>query len=362
MENNLQQFAYLLDNDNYMVENKIFIDLMWHIAKEKMVNTDSKGRKFLAAKSYVIRNAGVMFQQIFYWHFNAIKNGKTTKYKYKGINTIKMDFEDWWDKCRLTDKEVSTANKFLIDTGLISIQKMRIKQTENTFKPSNCYIINNINLEKYLANIIEINKNMYIEKVEKVRELNIKTSNKSKENTDLSTLDSVTPVTGVTGNIGTLDNTDINLSTSSTLSTDSIPVKIENNDSVTPVTGVTIVPPVTGVTIVPPVTGVTNKSNTSCSNTSYSNKTESTPPAIQDGQLTDIRLLKIIESKLTNVSFNTWFISGLESFVINNDKLIITTINAFILDIIKSRYLDIITESILEITNDKYNIELISIS
>jgi len=24
MENNLQQFAYLLDNDNYMVENKIF--------------------------------------------------------------------------------------------------------------------------------------------------------------------------------------------------------------------------------------------------------------------------------------------------------------------------------------------------
>ena len=291
---NLLKFAYLLDNDNYMVENKIFIDLMWHIAKEKMVSKDARGRTFITAKSYVIRNSGVMFQQIFYWHFNAIKQGKSTKYQYKGKNTVKMDFEDWWNACRLTDKEVSTANKFLIDSGLIEIQKMRIKQKDSdVFKPSNCYIINTPELEKYLSNIIDINKAMYEEKVIKVREENIKTSLKSKKSTNLSTEDDDTPETGVT-----------------------------------------------------------NKSNTSLSNTSCTDRS--------DKEITPLSypvLLENLKSKIPEPSFNTWFKSGIKDFNILSDKILIITANSFTKDILENRYLDIINKSINEITRSKYSIE-----
>jgi hypothetical protein len=347
---NLQQFAYLLDNDNYMVENKIFIDLMWHIAKEKMTSTDTKGRSFITAKSYVIRNAGVMFQQIFYWHFNAIKQGKATKYQYKGENTVKMDFEDWWNSCRLTDKEVSTANKFLIDAGLIEIQKMRIKQKDSdVFKPSNCYLINTIELEKYLVNIVDINKSMYEDKVIKVREENIRTSLKSKESTDSSTDDSVTSVTGGTCEINGLDGDENN---SSTISTDENQENVSENSPVTPVTGVTVVTPVTGVTVVTPLTDVTNKSNTSFADTSCTDRSEeeSTP-------LSYSILLENLKSKLTDTSFKTWFENGIKEFSILDNKILIVAASSFTKDILENRYLEIINESICEITRYNYTIE-----
>jgi len=364
MGNNLQQFAYLLDNDNYMVENKIFIDLMWHIAKEKMTSTDANGRKFLTTKSYVIRNAGIMFQQIFYWHFNAIKQGKTTKYLYKGENTVKMDFEDWWNACRLTDKEISTANKFLTESNLIDIQKMRIKQKgTDVFKPSNCYIIKTDVLEKYLTNIVDINKNMYDEKVIKVREKNIKTSTEYKKSTELCTQDVVTTVTGVTNEINVLEGVENNLSTQST---ENIKKNIEVTCSVTPVTGVTKVPPVTGVTKVHPVTGVTeattvtevtNKSNTSSSdssspNSSYAERTdkEATP-------LSYSVLLEALKLKMTKIEYNTWIKSGIKDCSISEDVIFINTANSFVKEILESKFSDIILRSISEITSIPYRIK-----
>ncbi len=347
---NLQQFAYLLDNDNYMVENKIFIDLMWHIAKEKMTSTDRKGRNFITAKSYVIRNAGVMFQQIFYWHFNAIKQGKSTKYQYKGKNTIKMDFEDWWNACRLTDKEVSTANKFLIDSKLIEIQKMRIKQKDSeVFKPSNCYIINPEELEKYLLNIIDINKNMYAEKVIKVREENIKTSIKSKNSSNLSTDSLVTPVTDVTSESKALDGVVDNSSTISTISTSG---KHEKNTPVTPVTGVTIDTPVTDVTIDTPVTDVTNKSNTSFSNTSCADRSGK-----ESSILSYPVLLENIKPKMTDVSFNTWFMNGIQKCEISDNKILFLAKNDLAKNILEEKYTDLINKTLKEITRDPYDIE-----
>jgi|GEM_PF-1973612 len=350
MGNNLQQFAYLLDNDNYMVENKIFVDLMWHIAKEKMTSTDSKGRTFITAKSYVIRNAGVMFQQIFYWHFNAIKQGKATKYQYKGENTVKMDFEDWWNACRLTDKEVSTANKFLIDAGLIKIERIRIKQKNvKVYKLSNCYIINTDVLEKYLEDIVTINKDIYDDKVLKVREKNTRTSDKSK---CLSTEDCVPPVTEGTCEINGLDGVKSNSSTESTISTEQNQENLAETNLKPTVTGCPKEPTVTGCPKEPTVTGCANKSNTSFANTSYTDRSEE-----DTSPLSYSTLLENLKSKMTDTSFKTWIENGIKEFNISNDKILITAANGFTKDILESRYLDMINESICEITRCNYTIE-----
>jgi len=367
MENNLQQFAYLLDNDNYMVENKIFIDLMWHIAKEKMTNTDKKGRKVLTTKSYVIRNAGIMFQQIFYWHFNAIKQGKATKYLYKGENTVKMDFEDWWNACRLTDKEISTANKFLTESNLIDIQKMRIKQKgTDVFKPSNCYIIKTDILEKYLSNIVDINKNMYDEKVVKVREKNIKTSTEHKKSTELRTYNVVTPVTVVTNEVNGLEGVENNLSTQFTQSTEDIEKNIEVPCSVTPVTGVTKVHPVTGVTKATSVTGVTkatsvtgvtNKSNTTSSDSSSPNSSYAERTDEETTPLSYPVLLEALKLKMTKIEYNTWIKSGIKDCSISEDVIFINTANSFVKEILESKFSDIILRAIREITSIPYRIK-----
>lgn len=179
MMNNLMNLSCLLDSDNYILGNKSFTDLMWHIAKEKMTSIDAKGRSFITAKSYVIRNSGVMFQLIFSLYFN---NDKTNKYEYNGELAIKIDFEDWWNLCRLTDKEVSTANKFLIDTKLIQIQRIGIRDKgSEVMKYSNCYILNSDELSKYLNNMNNISREIYFDKVVKVREENIRTSIKNKK-------------------------------------------------------------------------------------------------------------------------------------------------------------------------------------
>jgi len=348
--NKLTQFAYLLDNDNYMVENKIFIDLMWHIAKEKMTSKDTKGRSFITAKSYVIRNAGIMFQQIFYWHFNATKQGKGTKYQYKGKNTVKMDFEDWWNACRLTDKEVSTANKFLLDAGLIEIQRMRIKQKDvEVYKLSNCYIINTDALEKYLVDIVTINKDIYSDKVLKVREKNTRISG---ENKSLSTEDCETTVTGGSCEINGLDGTKNNSSIVSTVSTGQNQENLSKVNSKPAVTGGPKEHTVTECPKEHTVTGGANKSNTSYADTSYTDGSdrENTP-------LSYSILLENLKSKMTDTSFKTWIENGIKEFKIEDKKIYIMATSDFTKDILENRYLDTINKSIYEITKCNYTIE-----
>ncbi|NMA58631.1 DnaA N-terminal domain-containing protein [Clostridium cochlearium] len=376
----LEKYAYLLDRDNLCVENKIFIDLMWYIARNKdngkdkpkgMVTIDKLGRTQLKVKSYVIRNAGIMFQQIFYWHFTYLKKGKSTKYQYnkggKMINVIKKDFEDWWEDIRLTDKEVTSANKFLLDTELVEIYKMRIKETNLVQKPCNCYALNLKLVEKYLDILTEISENVYKEKVENVRKRNIESSKQYKEkikSTELSTNNPVTTVTGVTLNLESLPDVKNQLSTVSTVSTS------ENliNNPVTTVTGVTKESTVTGVTKESTVTGVTKESTvtdvTNKSDTTYKynkqiqqNREETSSSPLSNEKFWDnVKLL--LKNTITPVSYTTWIESSIKKFKYQDNKVILTAINNFSKEIIENRYKELIEKAIKNISGLDLNIEI----
>ena len=317
----LEKFAYLMDKDNYIIENKIFIDMMWNISKNISSNP----------KSSTIRNASIMLQHVFYWHFNAIKKGVSTTYQYKGKNTIKMDFEDWWNSCRLTDREVTTANKFLKETKLIEIVKMRIKvKDSDIFKPSNCYILNQDKIEEYLNKIIEINKALYTEKVIDVRKKNNETSKKSRDIDELSTEKCVTTQSEVTTNTNGLNVIDEKLSTLSTGNT--CGKSIECNSVTTQ----------SEVTIVTPQSEVTNKSNTT-SDTTYTDSNNFSNPS---NSINKLELLELLKSNLSDVSFKTWFVSGIQNLEFNRNTLEITAINNFVKEILENRYLDLLKKCI----------------
>lgn len=336
----LEKFAYLMDKDNYIIENKIFIDMMWNIAK----TTSSK------AKSSTIRNASIMIQQIFYWHFNAVKKGLTTTYQYKGKNTIKMDFEDWWNSCRLTDREVTTANKFLKESNLVEIVKMRIKQKDtDVFKPSNCYILNVSKIEEYLNKIVEINKELYFEKVTEIRKKNNDSSKKSRVKIKLSTENDVTTQSEVTSNLNTVDNVYNELLTLSTENTCGKPV---DNIPVTTQSEVTVVTTQSGVTNkVTTQSEVTNKSNTS-SNTSYTDRSK----AVRSNSITKLELLNVIERRITNVAYNTWFISGIDKIEITKDIITLATTSEFVKQILETKFLEIIKDCVKDISSKQYKV------
>lgn len=334
------KFAYLLDQDNYCVENKIFIDLMWSIAKTKMVSADKNGKLIMKVKSYTIRNAGIMFQQIFYWHFNALKNGRDTKYQYRGQNVVKMDYADFWDSLRLTEKEITSANEFLVKSGLVKIVKMRIKvRDQEIYKPSNCYIIETDELERHLENIIEISKEVYADKVEKRKEHN-KINRTKKEN-------SVPAVTGETGETGALEEVNDELSTELTLST-------AEKGSVPPVIEGTIVTAVTGGTIEPTVTGGTYISNTTYTKNSYANTSDRTAPNWD-------QIKEIVKEQLTPVSFKTWFIELIAKVNIEKNTINIFTTTNFAKDILENRYKIYIAAATEQLTSNKYLINIDSI-
>jgi len=346
------KYAYLLDQDNYIVENKVFIDLMWHIAKNKD-NGDGKP-KGINTKSYVIRNAGIMFQQIFYWHFHYLKKGKPTKYRYNKngefINVVKMDFEDWWNSLRLTDTEITTANKFLVATGLIDIYKMRIKVKEKEiFKPSNCYSINTEQLETYMDSIIEISEDMYKEKVDKVREKNIETSRKHKEkkSTDLSTDESVTIETQVTLDLDELMGSEEEQSTLSTEKiSDDVPVTLE-----TGVTKATLETQVTKATL---ETGVANKSNTSFTDSSCANKSYKT--SCDNFLVLWEKTKTLLRKDMSEVSFNTWIEESIISLKQQSNEIIFEVVSEFNKNILQSRYADNIRDAISIVTDNVYNL------
>lgn len=359
----LDKYAYLLDKDNYMVENKIFIDLMWYIARNKnngpnkpkgMVTKDKNGKLLLSVKSHAVRNAGIMFQQLFYWHFNAIKQNKATKYKYNdnGIlkNVVKKDFENWWDELRLTDNEVTTANKFLIDAELIEIHRMRIKvKDKEVFKPSNCYILNESKIEEYLESIVDISKSVYKEKVEDVRENTIKRvkAHKAKKSTALSTNEPVTPLKGET-----LNNKAFNeiINKLSTLSTSKNKIKY----SVTPLKGVTKVTLVKGVTKDTPLKGVTkdtpfnevtNKSNTTYTDTTYTNTTYTDKKEIPSFRDSWDEVSKILKLKLPEIQYKTWIKESIKNVEVDELYANLEVYNDFTKEILETRYRDDISEA-----------------
>ena len=379
----IEKYAYFLDSENKIYENKIFIDLMWYIAKNKdngeskpkgMVTIDKNGKAVLSAKSYVIRNAGILFQHLFDWHFYYIKKGESTKYQYndngKMVNVVYKNFEDWWDEVRLTEVEITSANKFLIETGLITIRKMRIKTILNkdtseqreVFKPTNCYAINWELTQKYLDILVDISKEVYKQKVDAVREKNIKTSSKAKEK-KLSTENTVTLETQVTLKIDGLQDINNDLSTLSTISTD-------DENTVTLETGVTKDTLETGVTKDTFETGVTKDTfetgvtnNTLSTNTLYSHSLldrEKDPSSLSVSKIWE-DIQRELSKSLSEVSFNTW-IKTLKVNSLNNETLSVVAPNEFTKGIIASRYADVIKATLIAKERCIKHIEVIDIS
>lgn len=363
----IEKYAYLLDSENKIYENKIFIDLMWYIAKNKnngenktkgMVTIDKNGKAIISAKSYVIRNAGIMFQHLFDWHFYYIKKGESTYYQYndKGtmINVVYKSFEDWWDEVRLTEVEITSANKFLVETGLISIYKMRIKHTldkdkpseREVFKPTNCYAINWELTEKYLDMLVDISKEVYKQKVEDVRARNIETSIKAREKKQ-STENLVTLETGVTLKIEASDSVKSNLSTKSTLSTSdenavTLETQVTKATLETGVTKVTAETEVTKATIESAVTNNTLSTNTLYSHSLLDREETSSSPLLVEEVWEGVQ--KELSESLNEVSFNTW-IKTLKVQTIENETLIVVAPNNFTKGIVEARYVNIIKET-----------------
>lgn len=356
----IQEYAYLLNGENKIYENKIFIDLMWYIAKNKdngegkpkgMVTVDKNGKSVVNAKSYVIRNAGIMFQHIFDWHLYYITEGKPTQYRYnnKGtmVNVVYKNFEDWWNAVRLTETEITSANKFLVETGLISIHVMPIMFVENkgtdkeTRRPrrTNCYSINWEVAEQYLKMLVDVSKEIYNLKVAKVREKNIKTSQDARIK-KVSTEEDVTLETQVTLKIEASHGTQSDLPTLSTLSTsNNIPKSCEQAC----VTCVTPVPKDTLVTDVPKDTRESHVPNNTLSTlTLYSH------PRLEREKSSPLSVEKIWEGiqedlsrELEDASFKTW-IKTLVAQSFNGETLTVVAPNDFTRGIVETRYTDAI--------------------
>jgi hypothetical protein len=298
-----------------------------------------------------------------------MKNDKPTPYRYndKGeiVNVVKMDFEDWWNSIRLADAEVTTANKFLLETKLIEIHKMRIKvKDKNIFKPSNCYTLNLDNLERYLNILTNIKEEIYKTKVSNVRELNIRTSHthRDKLSTDLSTDNAVTLETGVTLKQQALYGINKNLSTISTLSTpkDSSVTRVSRVTKATLETEVTIVTPETQVAKATLETGVANKSYTSFTNTSTDTSyTEKEKTSYLPFTYYWDKTLNILKEKISILSYNTWIESGITDIKNEGNNVIIKASNKFTEEILIERFLDIISNTLNEITGRKYELKII---
>lgn len=68
--------------------------------------------------------------------------------------------------------------------------------------------------------------------------------------------------------------------------------------------------------------------------------------------------LPFIKLDLTDVSFNTW-VKTIEPIVILEDVLYLSVPNDFIKNILQSRYLDLMTNSVREVTPEEYNLTLL---
>ncbi|MEA1974889.1 MAG: chromosomal replication initiator protein DnaA [Bacillota bacterium] len=69
--------------------------------------------------------------------------------------------------------------------------------------------------------------------------------------------------------------------------------------------------------------------------------------------------MNLMKSELTSVSFETW-IGSIEPLSMNNDTIILSTINTFTRQILEDRYLILIKNAIKEVTSKEYNIKMVS--
>lgn len=360
LEDFLASCAYLTDKDNLIIENRIFIDLVWELSKSKTEKARnlliSEGslteqqaiKKIQNTKSYIIRNAGIMLNHIFYWHYTYLKKNKKTffRYNYKGkfVNVIKKEEADWWDELRLTSKEITSANKLLIDLGLIEIHVMKVVR-DGQAVPSNCYQLLTHELAKHLKNLVDIQKKVYYEKVLKVKiaRKNYKLQKKNKKLlakllTKLLTCKSGSPVTGDTTLLNGYEDSTFELSTLSTLSTE------PNNAGYTvtectkenPVTKCTKENPVTGCIKEDTVTKCTNKA-VFTNNITYSDTTEQNSSFCFNTQ-NDL-ILEHIKQIVSDLSYITWIAPYFSEAKLVNNNLIISVPNEFTKEVLETKFL-----------------------
>ena len=388
--NELMKYSYLLDRENIIYSNKIFIDLMYHICKINNMNT----------KCYVIRTAGMMLQDIFNWQFMYLKNGRMTTYKYnnngKIENTIKRDLNDWWDTLRLSQREITSGNKLLTqkielkniseykekewnkelntnfeancpysyfnlknqfkkDTvNLITIVKMRIKQKDtNIFKPCNCYILNWDVFGIFLDDLTNIVSNVYKEKIDNYMQHNIKTSKISKAKKVKPKILPVTTETAVTLKNKALKSIKNELSTEFTLSTsDNIPVTTE--------TAVTKATTETAVTKATTETAVTNKSELTYTNTTLQKeKPDSFLPNLNEEKnfnKINNKVLKYLRKNISDVSYKTWIYNTVGNAKLEKDNILIPCSNELVQQVLNEKYKDQIINAYKSL-NLNYNLK-----
>ena len=365
-------------------------------------------------KSYVIRTAGMMLQDIFNWQFIYLKNDKMTAYRYnnngKIENTIKRDLNDWWDTLRLSPREITSGNKLLIqkielkniseyaeknwDTelhnnfevdcpysyfnlknkfgtdrvNLITIVKMRIKQKDtNVFKPSNCYILNWDVFGIFLDDLTNIVSNVYKNKIDNYKKDTLKRSKIYKAKKVKLKASPVTAETEVTLKNKASEDVKNKLSTELTLSTgNDIPVTAETEvTKATAETEVTKATTETEVTKATTETEVTNKSELTYTDPTYTNstlqkeKTNSFLPNPNEEKNFDKinnKVLKYLQKNISDVSYKTWICNTVGNAKLEKDNILIPCSNEFVQQILNEKYKDQIINAYKSL-NLNYNLK-----
>jgi len=408
ISNEFLKYAYLLDEDNTMYSNKVFIDLMYYITKMNKIKT----------KSYVIRTAGMMLQHIFSWHFSYMKKGMPTKYRYNIngtlVNTVKKDYKDWWEILRISDVEVTSANKLLTqiiqliniseyekenqkgklletasevhtsfdksfdknsdygilklkdnfkedNISLVNIVVMRIKQKDsNVQKACNCYILNWNVFELFLNKLTEIVSEVYKDKVGKVEELNkITSKNYLKKHRNRAILE-----TGVALETEGLEVVQTHLSTlltgtseeevSATLETGiakgTLETRIAKGTLETKIAKATLVSKIANKSV-NTYTGITTVSTSQEEQKNISTLSEE--EMLEVFKKDNLSVISILKNKLTETTYNTWIDTCVPKAYLDKDVIIIPFQNDFSKEVVKSRYSELINSTYKLISNYK---------
>lgn len=401
LSNEFLKYAYLLDDENTMYSNKVFIDLMYYITKMNKIKT----------KSYVIRTAGMMLQHIFSWHFSYMKKGMPTKYRYNIngtlVNTVKKDYKDWWEVLRISDVEVTSANKLLTQViqliniseytkaikkekiieesnvlpitfdvdfdkkseygllklkdifqedhiSLVNIVVMRIKQKDsNVQKACNCYILNWNVFELFLNKLTEIVTEVYKDKVGKVEELNkITSKNYLRKHKNTATLE-----TGVALETKGLEVVQTHLSTLLTGSS-------EEEVSATLETGIakgTFVSKIAKETLETKIANKSVNTYTGITTVTTSQEEQKNISMLSNEDVLEVfkkdtqSVLSILKDQLTETTYNTWIDTCVAKAYLVEDIIIIPFQNDFSKEIVNIRYSELINNTYKLLATFKYS-------
>lgn len=408
LSNEFLKYAYLLDEENTMYSNKVFIDLMYYITKLNNIKT----------KSYVVRTAGMMLQHIFSWHFSYMKRGIPTKYRYNNngtlFNTVKKDHKDWWETLRISDTEVTSANKLLTqiikltniseyekkhqkvklledssslpnsfdvdfdkdsDYGilklkdifqedhisLVSIVVMRIKEKDtNVYKACNCYLLNWNVFELFLNKLTDIVADVYKDKVEKVKELNkITSKNYLEKHKNHAILE-----TGVALKTESLEVVHTHLSTLLTSSP-------EEEVSATLETGIakatfekgiskgTFETKIAKETLVSEIANKSVNTYTSSTTVITSQEEEMNIDTLSKEDLIELfkkdtqSVMSILKDQLTETTYKTWIVPCIPKAYLDEDVIIIPFQTDFSKEIVNIRYYELISNAYKVLSNFK---------